>query len=202
MGFAFENPDGAEGGDGGGKDHEGVPDDARFAFGAVFAEDFFGVHHEEEGEVGDGDEGAADDGGGDGESSLGVTGPEDWEHATGEAGETATEEVESFVVVDAVRLSGACGKICRWWGREGFLEGEAVHEHEDDDGGHGHAEDADAEDFLRDHFAREGFEGDGESAGVALFEHGVELEVSFFKLCFNFCSFRVLGHGIRFQNLS
>lgn len=172
FGFAFENPNGSKGGDGGGEDHEGVPDETGFALGAMFAKDLLGVHHEEEGEVGNGNQTATDDGGGDGEGCFGFGSPEDGEEATGESGESAAEEEEGFVVVD-VRLSGR--GACSFVAAEGFLEGEAVHEHEDDDGGDGHAEDADTEDFLGDGFACEGLKSDGEGSGVTLLQHVVEL---------------------------
>ena len=175
VGLAFEDPDRAEGSNGGSKDHEGVPNQTSFAFGAGITENLLRVHHQEEGEVGDRNKAAADHRGRNGESGFGVASPKDGEEATREARETTAEEEESLVVVD-VRL----GILIRGWATitaEGFLEGEAVHEHEDDDGGDGHPEDADAEDFFRNRFAGKGFEGDGESSGIALGEHVGELPV-------------------------
>ena len=76
MGFSFEDPDRPEGRYCSCEDHKDIPDEPGFAFWAMFSEDFFGVHHQEEGEVGDGDERATDDGGGDGEGCFRITGPE------------------------------------------------------------------------------------------------------------------------------
>ena len=45
FGLALQDPDRTEGRDAGGEDHEDVPNDACFAFGAMFSEDFLGVHH-------------------------------------------------------------------------------------------------------------------------------------------------------------
>ena len=79
--LAGGGPPSADGRNGGGEDHEDIPDDASGSFGALVTEDLLGVHEKEEGEVGDRNEGASDNGSRNGESSFALALPEEGEHA-------------------------------------------------------------------------------------------------------------------------
>ena len=68
----MENPNRTKGRNGGGKDHESIPDKAGNSFWSSVAEDFLRVHHEKKSEISDGDERAAQHGSGDGESGVGA----------------------------------------------------------------------------------------------------------------------------------
>lgn len=140
----FVCPDGPAGADAGGdngEDHGDIDGDAFAAFGDVVAEERFVVHHEEEGDVGDGEEDHAEDTGGDGEPEFGFCAPTHNKETDGtcDAGEDTPDTV-------GVAADG---------GIEHFTRGEAVDEHEDDNGGDGHTEDADTEDVAGGAFAGE-----------------------------------------------